>query len=111
MTEKNQEQKFIDNVKSTFNESVNNIDGATLSRLTQLRHAALKAKHKYSLKWIFVPAGALATALLVYVLVFNSPEKQMITADDIELISSSDSLEFYDDLEFYEWLDEYEQSS
>ena len=111
MKENNRNQKFIDSVKSTFEESVHNIDGDALSRLTQIRHGVLERRQRYSLQWFIVPASVLATVLLVYVLVFDSSEKQVISADDIELISSSDSLEFYDELEFYEWLDEYEQST
>lgn len=111
MTEKDRNQTFIENVKKTFDESVCDIDSNSLSRLAQLHQSVLESRGRYSLKWVFIPAGALAMLLLVYGLIFNSPENQVISADDIELISSSDSLEFYDELEFYEWLDEHDQST
>ena len=44
----------------------------------------------------------------VMVLIKTPTTMQSVPVDDLELISSSDSLELYEDLEFYEWLEEHE---
>ncbi|MBM2830197.1 MAG: hypothetical protein HW411_987 [Gammaproteobacteria bacterium] len=114
MTKDNKEQKFIDAVKVGFEQSVRDLDAGMLSKLTQARHNALAGESQKSRNWIFIPAGVVATAclaLLIYSLASKPSAERAMTADDIELISSSDSLELYEELEFYEWLEDYELST
>ena len=114
MIEENKVQKFIEAVKAGFEQSVRDIDAGTLSKLTQARHGALAGEFQKSRNRVFIPAGIVATTclvLLIYSLAVKPPAERAMTTDDIEFISSSDSLDFYEELEFYEWLEDYELST
>ncbi len=97
-------------------ESVARLDGRTLSRLTQARHAALAQLERPQRLWWpgFVPAGAAATvAALAIGLFVMRPDtgglplaNQGLEALDAELLADVEALELAeadDDLEFYEW--------
>ncbi|HIF50063.1 MAG TPA: DUF3619 family protein [Thiotrichaceae bacterium] len=115
---KHNEDKFESNIRQGLDEAVDTLDANTLSRIRQIRTQAVeKEKIKtegLQLNWLFnkqgLFVGGLATAcvmVLAMMLLFNSPTSiQTIPEEDIELISSSDNLEFFEDLEFYEWLEE-----
>jgi hypothetical protein len=115
---KHNEDKFESNIRQGLDEAVDTLDANTLSRIHQIRTQAVeKEKIKtegLQLNWLFnkqrLFVGGLATAcvmVLAMMLLFNSPTSiQTIPEEDIELISSSDNLEFFEDLEFYEWLEE-----
>jgi len=103
--------------KAVLDQSVEGLDAATASRLNQARHAAL-ARRPARQHW-FLPAG-LASACVLMLAVFTWHAWRPMTSDDaifpkaatsgdIELVSSDDSLEFYQDLEFYAWLDAQDQ--
>ena len=111
---------FVQGLAARFNASVESLDAATLSRITQIRHRALDSGQRPRRWPVWAPAGAVATvclALLVYFLVVPSqpgiqkavPAQATAPAkDDMELISN---LELYEDLEFYQWLEQYELPS
>jgi len=96
-------------------------DAATLSRLNRARQAALGQRRRRVREWL--PVGAVAACtMLVALLVANdhrrahtgaAPElplaAQSESAGDVDLVSSEDSLEFYQDLEFYAWLEAQQQ--
>jgi hypothetical protein len=96
-----------------FDESVERLDGSTRSRLTQARHAALAelARPRFRLaSWL--PAGAVAAAALVAVMVWTqpgpgvSPAPQLAAApaDDFELLTLGEDLDLLDeDIGFYAW--------
>ena len=108
MTENN-EQKFVDAIKTGFKQSVRDLDTNTLSKLMRLRRIALEGKLRKSFIRVFIPAGAAVAAclaLLIYGLAVKSPVAPAVTADDIELISSSNSIDLYEELEFYQWLED-----
>lgn len=120
MTIEDKDQEFVDSIKSELNESVQNISARDLSAITLSRNKALSKKTEKKSIWIFIPAGAIATACLavvVYSFIQVAPEGQVPTQENMELVSVLESLglyedpDVYDDLEFYEWLDEYESSS
>jgi hypothetical protein len=113
MTKMN-EDELNSNIKQTLDNSIDALDANTLSDIRQVRAKAIeKAKLNHSVwagnKQNFL-IGGIATAcvmVLAVVLLFDSPTStQSIPAEDIELISSSDSFELYEELEFYEWLEE-----
>ena len=109
---------FVQGLAARFNASVESLDAATLSRITQIRHRALDSGQRPRRWPVWAPAGAVATvclALLVYFLVVPSQPgiqqaapAQATATDDMELISN---LELYEDLEFYQWLEQYELPS
>jgi hypothetical protein len=107
--------------RALFQDSVENLDFAMRSRLTQARHAALEAagRRAWYLRWtIWTPAvGVTAAAVLGVALWVGSPLGQhAIVADgqsnfeDLELVASSegsgDTMEMLqDDIDFYAFAD------
>jgi hypothetical protein len=107
---KHNEEELKSNIRQSLDDSVDAIDAETLSKIRQIRAQAID---KAGTRNVLLPkllVGGLATAcvmVLAIILLFNSPTSmQVVPADDLELISSSDSLELFEDLEFYEWLEE-----
>jgi hypothetical protein len=101
---------FAAQAKRRFDESVERIDGATQSKLTRARHAALAKAGSARPGWYqWVPAAGVAAAAAVAVVIWTgnpaiegtgSPE-----VADIEILLTEDSLEMLEDLEFYSWID------
>ena len=101
---------FTERTKALFDESVDGIDAATLSRLNRGRQRALAeldgtAQHARWLRW--VPVTGVAAAALVAVMVVNQPGQvdEPITAIDFEILMDTEELELLEDLEFYSWLE------
>ena len=106
-------QEFLLFAKKHLDKSVDELDSATLSRLAHSRHRALSSEPQ-GIQWAW-PAWGLATASVVVLSIIlwfqnpMNPEPSLLT-EDLELLASSDSLEFYEDLDFYDWLSEDEQA-
>ena len=84
------------------------------TKLTLIRRQALAKESSKSLVTFLLPAAMVATACLVLALVMYFPEqkpKQNEMIDDLDLITTSESLDLYEDLEFYEWLEAYDLPS
>lgn len=101
---------FADKAKDLFDESVERLDAATLSRLNQGRQRALAELehgrlHGQWLRW--VPVTAAAAVALIAVMVVNRPVvvDEPITVTDFEMLIEHEDLELLEDLEFYTWLD------
>jgi hypothetical protein len=99
--------------KTVLRDSAEQLDGATRSRLTRARHAALEATQRKPAArwWLPATAGAAATVLAVVITtqspdVETPPEALAETVDEFDILTAEDSLEFYRDVEFYAWLDE-----
>ena len=108
-------QEFEDRSREILEESTARLDGRTLSRLTQARHAALarsiQAGRPGWRRWM--PAGAVAAAAVLAVMLWTHPTTERGPAianvsgspfEDIDLLV--DAPEFVgdaDDVEFYEW--------
>lgn len=111
--------------RQALDESAQNLDAATLSRLNRARQRALEKAHPGARTW-FLPAGlaGACAVLLVVALVWQRPTRvpsagpdpfiagpgtpaggNGFSANDLELVSSDDGIEFYQDLDFYAWLD------
>ena len=128
MTMQDKDQQIVDSIKSELNESVDNISAHDLSAITQARYQALAKKRLNNFSWIFVPAGAIATACLA-VVVYNFIPVTPVSTDgqnlvqenqaqeNQELVSTLEAFDFNEDpeiseeLDFLEWLDAYESSS
>jgi hypothetical protein len=97
--------------KELFEDSVDRLDAATLSRLNQGRHAALdviQGSQPVGLWGRWVPATGVAAAALVTVMVMRGPDTvDLPTASvtDFEILLEGESLEMLEDLEFYSWLE------
>jgi len=99
--------------KTLFDESVDGLDAATVSRLNRNRHEALEAAARGGLnvRWAqWVPAtGVLAAAAVVAVLWGREPTVVPMTApaaaSDLEIILEVDDFEMLEELEFYSWIE------
>jgi hypothetical protein len=111
--------------RALFHASVDNVDMATRSRLTQARYAALEAAGRSNRRsWLRMPmlapaAGVTAAAILGVALWFGTPfsHNAVMSADtpsnfeDLDIVASSDegsgdAMEMLqDDIDFYDWAD------
>lgn len=110
MQEPGQKDSFTDRTKELFDESVERLDGASLSRLNQGRQRALAEIDRAGprgqwLRW--VPVTGAAAAALIAVMVINQPARldEPLTATDFEMLIEHEELELLEDLEFYSWLE------
>ncbi len=114
MNTPNDEKQLEQSAKALFDDSVERLDGATLSKLNQGRQAAIAAAaaagtSRHWLRW--VPATGIATAALVAVIVLRGPAAVDVplasdpTPTDFEILMGEDALEMIEDLEFYSWID------
>jgi len=113
---------FEERTRALFHESVDGLDFALRSRLTQARNAALEAASARRTTWfsrtgVLAPAGVTAAAVLGAFLWLGSPLGQhaVTVADgqsnleDLELVASADESSgdamdmLQDDIEFYDW--------
>lgn len=102
------DQLLAKRAKEAFDESVDGLDAATLSRLNRSRQAALAELERPGRAWLqWMPATGLAAAVLVAVIMIGGPgETDVISApaSDFEILISEESIEMLEDLEFYSWL-------
>ena len=114
---------FEERSRKLFLESVEDMDFATRSRLTQARSAALAAASArrpwFARAGLLAPAGVTAAALLGAFLWLGSPMWQhagtvadgLSNFEDLDLVASSDEGSgdamdmLQDDIEFYDWAD------
>lgn len=98
--------------REILEESTAKLDGRTLSRLTQARHAALEKPARA--RWMsFAPAGAAAAVAVLAVVIWSGNRAtdpvqltQAAQGEDMELLADGEAPDFTDvaeDLEFYEW--------
>ena len=110
------DQRLAARSREVLAESLTRLDGRTLSRLNQARHAALAKRREPRLlaSWrAFAPAGALAAALVVGTVLFaartdmQTPSVLPLAVNgELELLVDNEVLELAeagDELEFYEW--------
>jgi len=110
-TEKSAEDALSERAKGLFDDSVDALDGETLSRLNRSRHAALAeldSRRSRLAQWL--PAtGVAAAAVIAVVMVTSGPPNEDIatpeSVTDMEILLTEDSLEMLEDLEFYSWMD------
>ena len=102
------QQRFADRAKRDFDESVEGLDAATLSRLNRSRQAALEQLGAPKRTWVqWMPATGLAAAVLLAVVTFRGGSEIDVLqapASDFEILISEESIEMFEDLEFYSWL-------
>jgi hypothetical protein len=106
---------FEKRTREILEESAGRLDGRTLSKLTQARHAALtQADRSGREAWrSWLPAGAAAAAVLATVMWMVQPGERIAPVaangaalEDIDLLADAEAPDFVSDpadLEFYEW--------
>ncbi len=114
MSEAPHEGGFEKRAREVLEESTARLDGRTLSRLTQARHAALgQLQRPPRQRWYaWLPAGAAAAVAVLAVMLWPGPGQKNdppivndTQLDDLEIVADADALDLVDgeDLEFYEW--------
>ncbi len=112
------DKQFADKAKRLFDESVEELDAATLSRLNRGRHDALAEVERMTplrhwLRW--APVAGVAAAAVIAVMLMQQPAMDDAidvrgAAADFELLMEDDSLEMFEDLEFYVLLEGLEEN-
>jgi hypothetical protein len=103
-------QALLEAIDAELDKSVAALDAGTLSRLVQMRSRAVsRARGSKSENYLFPIAFATTACLLFAVIssIHGYPPEQDKIMENIELFSTTESLDFYEDLEFYEWLEEH----
>jgi hypothetical protein len=118
MSSPNELTEFERNARRVLEESVLRVDARTRSRLNQARHAALEAAFArrrpfWLSRFTLMPAGAVAAALLVTLMLSHREpvrEPQGLDAhatevQDIDLLADEEALDLMEgwDGPFYEW--------
>ena len=113
MNDPGKDELIARQAKELFDDSVERIDAATLSRLNQGRHRALAELQRPPavVRWgRWIPVTGVAAAAVVTVIVMRGPTgvdviEAPATASDFEMLLEMDGLEMFEDLEFYTLLD------
>jgi len=113
MNDSGKKEKFANQAKELFDDSVGQLDAAVLSRLNRDRHEALLELQQTSMlgQWSrWVPATGLVAAAVVTVMVMRGPvvegpREGLVTASDFEMLLEEDGFEMFEDLEFFSLLD------
>lgn len=110
------DQEFEQRARSALDDSVNDMDAATRSRLAAMRTRACEQPPSL-LRWLstghWLPASALAASLIIAVVIAirpapaPSPEQSFVAEADItlELLLDEEAQESDSDPDFYVWLD------
>ena len=114
MNDPGNSEQIAKQAKELFDDSVERLDAAALSRLNQGRHQALAELQRSgsAVRWgRWIPATGVAAAAVVTVIVMRGPagvdvKLDPLTASDFEMLLEADSLEMFENLEFYTLLDE-----
>jgi len=104
---------WLEPVRRELTQSVDALNTETRTRLARIRQQALaRACNRRPLRYL-LPAAVLASAglaLAVFLTLRPPQPAQNEMLDDLDLITSTESLELIENLEFYEWLEEYDLS-
>jgi hypothetical protein len=102
------DDKLAREAKALFDESVDELDAATLSTLNRGRHAALEASGKGRSVWLRWAPGLGVTAVIVVTVIMATPRPDAldaVPASDIDILLGEESIEMLEDLEFYAWME------
>ena len=113
MNEPLEDGQIAGKAKRLFDESVDRLDAATLSRLNRSRHEALAelGSNRPRGHWLRrAPAAGIAAAAILAVIMVQGPvpdgvEMTPATATDFELLLDENSIEMFEDLEFFALMD------
>ncbi|MDG2175553.1 MAG: hypothetical protein P8M72_05425 [Gammaproteobacteria bacterium] len=121
LPEEEAEKSFLNNISEELDRSCDGLDGHTQSRLNSIRHSALEHGRKSPGRTLLAPFGGLVTAcvlvLVVGMLYQGQPQTpsqavpdSISPMEDLDILTSAESLELFENLEFYQWLEENEIS-
>lgn len=100
------DEAWLARVRGQLDADARDVDGATASKLTQARHAALAERPRARWLRVLAPALAVAAALAIALPLWRSaePAPPAANAEAFELIVADEDVALYEDLEFYAWL-------
>jgi hypothetical protein len=108
-------QAMVRQVVDSLDQSIEHLDGHTLSRLNRARHQALAQTLRPRLiKAEWLKAGAVVALIALLVngwLMFTTPDAVPIGVDDFEMILVNEDFELMQDLEFFVWMIEQEDGN
>lgn len=103
------DERFANEAKALFDDSVERLDATTLSTLNSNRHAALERARGARVQWLrWAPATGVAAAIVVAVMLAlpgNGVDTIPAATGDVDILLGEESIEMLEDLEFYVWLD------
>jgi hypothetical protein len=103
------DEQLAREAKQAFDQSVDGLDAATLSRLNRGRQAALAEARRPARQWLrWMPATGVAAAVLLVLVMQQGPGEVAVIAApaaDLEILLGEASIEMLEELEFYSWLD------
>ena len=115
MNQPHEGENWIERAQALLDQSADNLDAATLSRLNRARQAALARRRGLPRRWAWSAGLAGAAVALFGVAVgrhqrFDAPGIGTTTAPfqagDIDFLTSDDdALDLYENLDFYAWLE------
>ena len=114
-TQKEREQAFVEDVKKTLQEKGEKLDPEIMVKLTSMRSGVVESRgYRYTWLWKMarVPAAAFMVGAMGFALVIfaNRPpvtiEHSLLGLEDIEIMVSEESPDFFAELDFYNWLAE-----
>ncbi len=106
------DERWIERARALLDDSAENLDAATLSRLNRARQAALATRRKGASGWLWgaalAGAAAAAFALAIGLHRHDAPPgvpAASLQADDVDVLTSDDdALDLAENLDFYAWL-------
>ena len=107
------DELLVGKAKALFDDSVRELDAATLSRLNQSRQLALEkaVNESATIRWKhWVPAAGVTAAAAFAVVLWtgNRPVDVLTppsTVSDFEILLEGDDFEMLEDLDFYRWIE------
>ena len=109
---------FVVAIKRQLDDSCDVMGARTVWRLNNIRHTAQQSKPKrFSPLWLSF-GGMVTATFLVFSLNLSSLQlpgsarntTEAATLEDIEILTTTESFDFYEEYEFYQWLAENDSS-
>jgi hypothetical protein len=104
--------EWLDRAKALLDDSADNLDAATLSRLNRARQAAIATRRKGPSRWAWSAAlaGAAAAVFALAIGLHQRADAPSVTpaslqAGDVDVLTSDDDLDLAENLDFYAWLE------
>lgn len=116
MNQPHDRENWIERAQALLDQSADNLDAATLTRLNRARQAALAQRRGWPRRWAWSAALAAAAVALFGVAVglhqrfdapaIATPGTAPLQAGDIDFLTGDDdALDLYENLDFYAWLE------
>ncbi|HEX5123877.1 MAG TPA: DUF3619 family protein [Rhodanobacteraceae bacterium] len=105
------DERWLERARALLDDSAENLDAATLSRLNRARQAALATRRKGPSRWAWSAAlaGAAAAVFAVAIGLHQRGAAPVPSASlqpaDIDVMTSDDDLDLAENLDFYAWLE------